>query len=75
MKICDRHYNLDGSSAPATEQVTFSNTGEKFDLCHSCAEGVRDAITTPAAEDKLSDDGNPKKRKRRQPARTAEGEK
>lgn len=43
MKICDRHYR-DGESVVATDEVTFQSTDEKSDLCHSCAEDVRDFI-------------------------------
>lgn len=67
MKICDRHYNIDGSSVHATEKVMLSVTGESFDLCHSCAESVREFIISPTANDQ------PKKRGRK-PAVKADGQ-
>jgi hypothetical protein len=45
MKICDRCYQVDGSSVKATEILEFHNTSEEFDLCKSCADMLNDVIT------------------------------
>ena len=47
MKICDRHYYTDGSSVPATGQVTIESTDETWDLCESCLDAVRRFVTEP----------------------------
>ena len=50
MKICDRHFAIDGSCVPATDQVEMATTGEAWDVCSSCADAVRETINPPAKE-------------------------
>lgn len=45
MKICDRCYQIDGSSVKATDTIEFSQSSETFDLCTSCAEMINEVIT------------------------------
>jgi hypothetical protein len=44
MKICDKCYSLTGDSTPATEQIIFVISDERFDLCTSCSGEIRDFI-------------------------------
>jgi hypothetical protein len=53
MKICDRHYYMDGSSVPSVETVRIDRTDETFDLCKTCLDAVRDFMTQPEDKSKV----------------------
>jgi len=50
MKICDRHFQIDGKPVKAVDEVMFNKTQERYDLCQSCNELVREFINNPKKE-------------------------
>ena len=46
MRICDRCFRQNGDSVSAVENVIFAKTQERYDLCQSCNELVREFINT-----------------------------
>ena len=67
MKICDCHHAADGSTVRAAGKVTFSDTCEDFDLCHSCAEKVREFITGGHGSKRAGNITDIKKPKKKRP--------
>ena len=47
MRICCRCFNKDGKPVKAVTEAVFSSTQERYDLCQSCNEIVREFINNP----------------------------
>lgn len=50
MKICDRCFQKDGKPVKAVAEAMFNKTQERYDLCQSCNELVREFINNPKIE-------------------------
>lgn len=50
MKICDKCFHQNGDSVSAVAEVMFNKTQERYDLCQSCNELVREFINNPRVE-------------------------
>ena len=50
MRICDRCFQKDGKPVKAVAEATFNKTQERYDLCQSCNELVREFINNPKIE-------------------------
>ena len=50
MKICDRCFQKDGKPVKAVAEAIFNKTQERYDLCQSCNELVREFINNPKIE-------------------------
>jgi uncharacterized protein with PIN domain len=45
MKVCDRHEN---KKVKATDEITFRETDERFDLCQECSDEISALVKSEA---------------------------
>jgi hypothetical protein len=69
MEICDVCYTRKGVPVPATETIKFTSTDERYHLCRSCSESLKEVITSPpqniSAPDPAPQKAAPKKAARK----------
>ena len=45
---------MDGSSVPAVDEFSLRSTDEKFDLCKSCTDLMKEVINSPKVEPEVN---------------------